>query len=240
LFLDCFEHLVNQAPLVTRLLSACPRLKVLVTSVRELNLKEEHVYVVAPLGIPDPDNLPDLPSLRKLPAVALFIQRAQEVRPSFRLTRSNAADIAKICARLQGVPLAILLTAARVRLQWPSELLDDLHLENMVTRGMPTVPALRFGALLKRERRRAGLTQAQLIERAGYSVSYISMLERSVRLPLAATVDLLAEALQLEEPERVALHAAYRRATATAIEMGPSAAEVTGPEAGALDEEPRS
>jgi class 3 adenylate cyclase len=107
LLLDNFEQVVSAAEQVAALLSACPQLKVLVTSREVLHMRAEHEFPVSPLAVPDPDHLPDLVTLSHQAAVALFLQQAQTVKPVFHLTDTNARAIAELCARLDGLPLAI-------------------------------------------------------------------------------------------------------------------------------------
>jgi len=126
LVLDNFEQVVTAAPLVEELLTACPGLKVLVTSRTVLHLQAEHEYPIAPLVTPDPAQLTAPESLIQYPAVALFVQRAQTILPTFQLTQSNAQAVAKICMRLDGLPLAIELAAARIKLLPPQALLAQL------------------------------------------------------------------------------------------------------------------
>jgi predicted ATPase/DNA-binding CsgD family transcriptional regulator len=116
LVLDNFEQVVDAAPHIADLLAACPTLKVLSTSRATLRLRWEHEIAVPPLGLPTLGHLPSLDHLSLVPSVALFIERAQAVTPEFRLTDDNAAAIAEICVRLDGLPLAIELAAARVKL----------------------------------------------------------------------------------------------------------------------------
>jgi predicted ATPase/class 3 adenylate cyclase/DNA-binding CsgD family transcriptional regulator len=123
LLLDNFEHVVSAAEQVATLLAACPQLKVLVTSREVLHVRVEHEFPVPPLTVPDPDNLPDLATLSHQVAVALFLQQAQAVKPDFQLTDANARAIAELCARLDGLPLAIELAAARMKLFSPRALL---------------------------------------------------------------------------------------------------------------------
>jgi predicted ATPase/DNA-binding CsgD family transcriptional regulator len=141
LLLDNFEHIVQAAPLVAELLAAAPSLKALVTSREVLHVSGEHEFPVPPLAIPDPKQSVPLEVLSQYEAVALFFQRAQAVRPDFDLTDDNAAAVAKICVRLDGLPLAIELAAARSKLFAPQVLLDQLgdRLETL-TGGMRELP----------------------------------------------------------------------------------------------------
>jgi len=126
LLLDNFEQVVSAALHVMNLLDACPKLKVLVTSRVVLHVRAEHEFAVPPLSLPDPKHLPDLAALSQYEAVALFIQRAQAIQPDFQLTSTNAPAVAEICARLDGLPLAIELAAARIKLLTPEALLARL------------------------------------------------------------------------------------------------------------------
>src|SRR6266568_42785 len=126
LVLDNFEQVVAAAPLVTELLAACPRLKCLVTSRVVLRLSGEHEFPVPPLDLPDPRHLPAVETLSQYAAVALFIQRALAVKPDFRVDNANAPAVAEICVRLDGLPLAIELAAARMKLLSPEALLARL------------------------------------------------------------------------------------------------------------------
>jgi class 3 adenylate cyclase len=116
LLLDNFEHLLDAAPLVAELLTVAPHLKVLVSSRAVLHLRGEHEYGVPPLTLPDPHHLPPLERLSQYEAVQLFIDRAQAVQATFAVTNDNAAAIAEICVQLDGLPLAIELAAARIKL----------------------------------------------------------------------------------------------------------------------------
>jgi predicted ATPase/DNA-binding CsgD family transcriptional regulator len=127
LVLDNFEHLLPAAPAVAELLSACPSLKVLATSRAPLRLSGEHEFDVAPLGVPPEQEEPaDLATLAEYEALKLFRQRAQAVKPSFRLTSENVETVAVVCRRLDGLPLAIELAAARSKLFPPAALLARL------------------------------------------------------------------------------------------------------------------
>jgi predicted ATPase/serine/threonine protein kinase/DNA-binding CsgD family transcriptional regulator len=142
LLLDNFEQVVSAAVQIVELLAACPRLKVMVTSREVLHVRAEHEFPVPPLPLPDPKSLPDLAALSHYTAVALFIQRAQAVKPDFQLTNSNARTIAEICARLDGLPLAIELAAARIKLLPPQALLARIDQRLVVltsaSRDVPT------------------------------------------------------------------------------------------------------
>lgn len=126
LILDNFEGLLEAGGVVADLLGECPDLKVLVTSRASLRLRGEHEYHLPPLDLPE---FVDDDSLREVSdneAVRLFVERARAVRPDFALTADNAAAVAEICHRLDGLPLAIELAAVRVKLLPPAALLDRL------------------------------------------------------------------------------------------------------------------
>lgn len=126
LLLDNFEHLLAAAPEVEELLACCPGLTVLATSREALRVRRERVVPVAPLALPDP-HAPTAPEpLGAAPAVRLFAERARAVRPGFRLTRGNAHAVAELCRRLDGLPLAIELAAARADLLAPRDMLERL------------------------------------------------------------------------------------------------------------------
>ncbi len=116
LVLDNFEQVLAAAPLVADLLAACPRLKIAATSREPLHLSWEHVWPVAPLALPTTTAAADHDHVARSPAVALFVERARASKPDFALTAENARIVADICARLDGLPLAIELAAARVSL----------------------------------------------------------------------------------------------------------------------------
>jgi predicted ATPase len=126
LLLDNFEQVLEAAPLVGRLLSACPSLKVVATSRSVLRVYGEQEYPVPPLELPQPGRLPPIDRLSQYEAVRLFIERAKAARPNFSVTDENAPAVAEICARLDGLPLAIELAAARIKLLTPSAMLERL------------------------------------------------------------------------------------------------------------------
>jgi non-specific serine/threonine protein kinase len=127
LLLDNCEHVLAAAPEVGNLLATCPNLVVLATSRAALHLRWEHELSVPPLDVPDLRALPALERLLQTPAVALFAARAQAVRHDFRVTAENAATIAAVCVRLDGLPLALELAAARTRILDPETLLARLE-----------------------------------------------------------------------------------------------------------------
>jgi predicted ATPase len=127
LVLDNFEHLLEAAPLVAELLTACASLKVLATSRSPLHLRGEQQFAVPPLGLPDPEQGTTPAAALQSDAVRLFVERAQAARPSFEFNEVNAADLIGICQRLDGLPLAIELAAARTRMLAPAALLARLE-----------------------------------------------------------------------------------------------------------------
>jgi predicted ATPase/DNA-binding CsgD family transcriptional regulator len=127
LVVDNFEHVLPAAPVIAHLLEACTSLKVLATSRESLHLRWEHEFPLSTLAVPDLSHDASLDVLAQSPAVALFVQRARAVRPEFRLDEHNAAAVAEICVRLDGLPLALELAAARTRLLTPSALLRRLE-----------------------------------------------------------------------------------------------------------------
>ncbi len=122
LLLDNFEHLVQAAPTVAELLATGPNLKIMVTSRAALHVYGEHEFPVPPLALPDSRSMPSLQVLLQCPAVALFVQRAVAAKPDFELNRETGPAVAEICARLDGLPLAIELAAARVKVLSPSSM----------------------------------------------------------------------------------------------------------------------
>jgi predicted ATPase len=126
LLIDNFEHLTDTAPLLAELLAAAPGLVALVTSRSALRLSGEHELPVAPLAVPSPGAGPDGRDTGQYPSVRLFVERARAVAPDFALTSANAGAVAEICRRLDGLPLAIVLAAARVKMLLPGVLLARL------------------------------------------------------------------------------------------------------------------
>ena len=141
LLLDNFEHLVSAASVVADLLTIGPKLKAMVTSQAPLHVYGEHEFPVPPLALPDLKSMPPLEMLSRLPAVALFVDRARAVKHDFGLTKENAHAVAAICARLDGLPLAIELAAARIKLLSPSAMLARLESRlNLLTGGALDLP----------------------------------------------------------------------------------------------------
>ncbi len=124
--LDNFEHVLDAAAEVAGLRSACPGLRVLVTSRAALRVRGERLFDVRPLALPTLSGRPEADGLLHIPAVSLFVQRARAMESGFTLNAANAAAIAAICVRLDGLPLAIELAAARVRELPPEALAAQL------------------------------------------------------------------------------------------------------------------
>jgi non-specific serine/threonine protein kinase len=133
--LDNCEHLLAAAPDVGRLLAACPRLRVLATSRERLRLSAEQEFPVPPLAMPAPADVADLGCLAANPSVALLLDRARRTNPGFDLTAANALLLASACVRLEGLPLAIELAAARLKVLTPGELVFRLASRMQVLAG---------------------------------------------------------------------------------------------------------
>src|SRR3989475_1388384 len=127
LVLDNFEQILSAAPVVGQLLGANAALKVIASSRAPLRIAGEQEFPVPPLEVPDPQHLPTLEVLAQSDAVRLFVERAGAVRPDFKVTPENAAAVAEICNRLDGLPLAIELAAARVKVLTPQSMLPKLR-----------------------------------------------------------------------------------------------------------------
>jgi predicted ATPase len=175
LILDNTEHVLHAAGDLNELLTRCPGVAMLITSRTVLGLRAEREYPVQPLPLP-PDSTADVPvaELASSPAVALFVDRARAVRPDFALTDRNAAPVAQIGRRLEGLPLAIELAAARTRLLDPAALLDRLT---------ASLDALGTGAVDLPERQR---TLRATVE---WSVGLLDAAERSLLVVLAVFID---------------------------------------------------
>jgi predicted ATPase/DNA-binding winged helix-turn-helix (wHTH) protein len=142
LVVDNFEQVISAAHVLAELLAAAPRLKILATSRALLHLPFEREFVVPPLDLPESGGRIPLPDLSKNESVKLFLERAQNVKSSFSLTGENAASVAEICRRLEGLPLAIELAAARIKILSPAQILS--RLENrlkILTGGALDLPA---------------------------------------------------------------------------------------------------
>jgi predicted ATPase len=202
LILDNLEQVVQVAPDLDDLLARCPGLAIVATSRTALGLRAEREYPVPPLPLPaDPAAVP-LEELAASPAVALFVDRARAVRPGFALTEGNAAAVAEICRRLEGLPLAIELAAARIRLLDPAALLARLA---------ESLHALGTGAVDLPERQRTLQATVQ------WSVGLLGDAERSLlevaavftdgwTIPAAAQVADLDEDRALDLCEELARH----------------------------------
>ena len=141
LVLDNFEHVLAGGPDLVDLLVACPGITALVTSRALLHVSGEHVVAVSPLGLPDAAGSVPATRLGEYDGVGLFVERARAVRPSFTVTDENAATVVEICRRLDGLPLAIELAAARVNVLPPHALLDRLSRRlSLLTEGGHDVP----------------------------------------------------------------------------------------------------
>ncbi|MEO6461613.1 MAG: hypothetical protein ABIP29_00900, partial [Candidatus Eisenbacteria bacterium] len=140
LVLDNLEQVLDAAGDIAALVSRCPSLHVIATSRAPLKIGAESEFVLPPLELPA-ENATSLDSLGRCPSVALLVQRAEKVRPGFALTADNAPVIAAICRRLDGLPLALELAAARVRILEPAVLLQRLdHALDLLTSGDRDLP----------------------------------------------------------------------------------------------------
>jgi predicted ATPase len=137
LLLDNFEHLLSAAQVVSQLLSAGAKLKIMVTSQAPLHVYGEHEFPLPPLALPDLRSIPPIEVLAGLPAIALFVERAKAVKPDFVLNHENASVVAAVCARLDGLPLAIELAAARIKLLSASAMLARLESRLKLLTGGP-------------------------------------------------------------------------------------------------------
>ena len=141
LVLDNFEHLIAGAPVVTELLAAATNLKILATSRAALHLYGEQEFPVPPLALPNARALPPVDALSQYSAIALFVQRAVAAKPDFELTGENASAVVEICTRLDGLPLAIELAAARIKVLSPASMTKRLaNRLNLLTGGSRDLP----------------------------------------------------------------------------------------------------
>jgi len=142
LLLDNFEQVASAAPHIADLLAACAELKALITSRASLHLSGEHEFVVPPLAMPGLKQRTNIEALSRFGAVALFLRRAQAIHPHFQLTEANAEAIAEICVRLDGLPLALELAAARAKVLSPQAMLARLeHRLQLLSGGAQDLPA---------------------------------------------------------------------------------------------------
>jgi predicted ATPase/serine/threonine protein kinase len=142
LLIDNFEHVMGAAPMLAELLALAPKLKLLVTSRAALRIYDEHEFPVPPLTLPHDPSLSPGEMLAQYSAISLFVQRATAVKPNFELTEENAPIVADICARLDGLPLAIELAAARIKLLSPSAMRARLESRlQLLTGGARDLPA---------------------------------------------------------------------------------------------------
>jgi predicted ATPase/class 3 adenylate cyclase len=213
LILDNLEQVVSAAAELGQLLGRCRGVTILATSRTVLGLAAEREYPVPPLPLPaDPATVP-LPELESAPAVALFVDRARAVRPGFALTAGNAAAVAEICRRLEGLPLAIELAAARTRLLDPAGLLARLT---------ASLDALGTGAVDLPERQR---TLRATVE---WSVSLLEDGERSLLETVAVftdgwTIDAAAQVAGLEEDSALELLEALARHSLVQLDLSSDA-----------------
>jgi predicted ATPase len=138
---DNVEQLAPESPLIEQALEMAPGLRVLATSREALRVRGEHVVPVAPLRVPDQSSTLDVTTLAHVPAVEFFIARVRQEQPDFNLSESNAADVIEICRRLDGLPLALQLAAARMAVLTPAALLERLKRRlPLLTRGPRDLP----------------------------------------------------------------------------------------------------
>jgi predicted ATPase len=214
LVLDNVEQVIQAAPDLGELLARCPGVAMLATSRTVLGLRAEREYPVPPLALPADPGTASVAQVAASPAVALFVDRARAVRPGFALTEGSAAAVAEICRRLEGVPLAIELAAARTRLLDPAALLDRLT---------ASLDSLGTGAVDLPERQR---TLRATVE---WSVGLLEDDERSLLEVMAVftdgwTIPAAAQVAGLDEDRALELCEALARHSLVAIdstELGP-------------------
>ena len=141
LMLDNFEQVLEAGPIIHEILSSAPNVKVLATSRTPLRLYGEHEFPIPPLSLPDVESLPAAERLPEYGAVRLFVERARAIKPDFSLTEENVGAVAEICERLDGLPLAIELAAARIKLLPPRAMLSRLgNRLKLLTSGARNLP----------------------------------------------------------------------------------------------------
>lgn len=141
LLLDNFEQVVDAAPSIAELLTACPHLQIMVTSRAALHIQGEYEFPVPPLALPEATSPLPVEELADYPAIALFLQRATAIKPDFDVTAATIQTIVAICRRLDGLPLAIELAAARIKLFSPQALLQRMiHPLAILTGGTQNAP----------------------------------------------------------------------------------------------------
>src|SRR6478736_7643940 len=139
--LDNLEQVISVAPQIAELISNCPNLKIVATSRTPLKIRGEYEYALAPLLLPSAKKIDSVDHLLTFPSVSLFVDRAQKVNAGFRLTSDNASDVVQICQRLDGLPLALELAAARTRMMSVKQLLQRLeHALDILTSGAKDLP----------------------------------------------------------------------------------------------------
>jgi predicted ATPase/DNA-binding XRE family transcriptional regulator len=200
LLLDNFEQLVAAASMVASLLAASPWLKVLATSRVALRVRGERQFTVPPLALPDLAQLPPVRSLVRCPSVALFVDRSQAVDPSFRVTEADAGAVAAVCCRLDGLPLAIELIAARTKILPPEALLSRLSGRLLLhTDGLSDVPdrqrtlgaAIGWSYDLLHDREKAALKSLSVF-RGGWTLEGAEALVGADPFPAVGTIDQVA------------------------------------------------
>lgn len=204
--LDNFEHLVDAAPTLARLVAVCPRLSVLVTSRTTLRVRGELHYQLSPLDLPGGDD--DAPaSVAGTASVALFVDRARAVQPDFAVGVDNAAAIAGICRRLAGIPLAIELAAARTHLMSPAAIWERLDrvMEGSGARDLPVRQRTMRSAidwsyqLLASEQQE--LFRRLAVFHGGFTLDAAEAVLRDAPETLALLEDLVAHSLVLRDAD---------------------------------------
>ena len=203
LLLDNFEQIVAAALQIELLLSCCPQLTILVTSRAVLHLQAEQIFPVAPLALPDLSNDLAPADVARSAAVALFMQRVCSQLPSFRLTAANARAIAELCVRLDGLPLALELAAARIRLLPPQAILSRLSQRLQLLTSVPHTSSPRQQTLRKTLQwsydllgpEEQGLFRRLAVFAGGWTVEAAEALGRSAGTTSTDSLNMLASLL---------------------------------------------